>query len=860
MDYSRILQKPYLIGTYSWADSAAQYTRIQTVSLPSAALTNALAVIPFNSATLYRAKMCILAQVHGTPLHQGTLVVTVPPKGTPTGTFEPNFNNAMAAPHAFLSANQSTSVCVEVPFYVNSKLAFCDPTSNVISPYAFADYADIDLIVLNKLTAPTAGSTTLNVTIHVMFKDIEFYAPHIDVVYKNIPNSLVKLNNPHFGSLKSIATGFIDGFFSNIKKAGGDFLDWARGSIRAYTGLHNPNTPAIESRMISTDRNFMNIVDCKTQFERLDPYTQFDRIVQNPVFDTNVDEMDMKFLLSKPYYLGTIDIGTTTTPGTVLWSRPITPKQQILKAKYAVGQPDFYGTNVPLQKFHFLSRYWRGSIKIHLQASMTNFQFAKLTLARNYSPNVNMLTKYPQLASVTNLMTETFEFSSGGQILTFELPYLSPFDQLECAQDWAVNALQHGMYYIIANGPLITSGNVPLNAQINVFISAGDDFQYFGYATTNGLNYVTGNGDPFPGVINPTPSLALKAEEEVEEGTSGLVMPKLSIPHAAIPEQLSMQNTLTATGEQGKEQVNTLDFVPIYSVRDYIRRLNAGPPAFLPGSTLDGDEGVFYYPLNSLLGNVNVQAGELTALGVINQLYYGYTGGLKFKVKVIGSAHVSVSYVPPGQLYSSGALPTRFSATEPVADVSSFGNPDINLNFINRTGYINSLIRYPCPHIELQAHTQSTPQRYTTTRYSEAAETAADVSIIEGVIPNMSLLRFIGDISKWHNYSSLKYVPCTTDLGYLVVTILPAIERRGPDPDNLNILPVHVEPWSAVSDEGRFGFQVASPTMMYPQIIASGVGLQSAPYNTSIQSTSLSNYASRLSDPFVSAPAAYYDT
>ena len=44
-------------------------------------------------------------------------------------------------------------------------------------------------------------------------------------------------------------------------------------------------------------------------------------------------------------------------------------------------------------------------------------QIKKNLVARDYSPDVKMLTSYPAFESVANLMTETLEFSAGGQVL-----------------------------------------------------------------------------------------------------------------------------------------------------------------------------------------------------------------------------------------------------------------------------------------------------------------------------------------------------------------------------------------------------------------------------------------------------------
>jgi hypothetical protein len=843
MDYSRILQKPFLVFTAPWEAITAPFASLTNLSIPSAILGNALAKIPFTSTVAFRAKLCLMIQVAGTPMHSGTLLVTALPMKIP-GALLSNRGSIMAAPHAFCHANESTAVCLEVPFYSNSKLLYSDPDENVVTASPFSDYAYVSFIVLNALVAPTSGSTAVAVNVHAMFKEIEFYAPHLDVIYKSIPNSLVvRKDQPQFWSgLKSIATGFIDGFFTNVAKAGGDFLDWARGSIRAYTGLHNPNTPGIESRVISKLKNFSNVVDCKTQFEKLDPYTQFDRIVNYPIFDTNIDEMDMRYILSKPYYIGTFNVNNVTKFGDILWSRPITPKQQILKVKTT---PTEYGTNVPIQIFHQLSRYWRGSLKIHIQANMSNFHFMRLTLARNYSPVVAMLTQYPQLSSVSNLMTETMEFSAGGQIQTFELPYVSILDQLECAQSWATNALQHGMYYIIANSSLVTNGTVSPTINFNVYLSAGDDFQYFGYSSIVSDYFTSVEDNPYPPLV-PPPTLLEEPHGRIRKDKS----------HAQIPEQTNLQDNLVGVVETGKEQIFTYDFLPIYSIRDYIRRFTPCDPIILSGDDILANAGIVTLRISDLIGNTTRLNAEMNTIQLINKMFLGYTGGIKFKFHIQGSYQARVAFIPPGTNWTT-QISKNFSSSFPKASISTFGNPEVNNNVEQRQEINSHVTPFPVNYIDGTDFFRVTSNKYTDRDYASIYNTVGDSTIIEGVIPNMSPFRFVGDCAKAFDADDCQYRVPTSDLGSIIISFSQPWELEKPgDITSLHLHPVSIIPWIAATDEGRFGYQVLCPTIRYSYLLASGEGLLEGPYNMDVNHPAAR--AAPISDPLSQYPAAYF--
>ena len=228
MDYSRILSKPFLIANYNWPITLGQFTSLVTPTVfPGDIFTNNLIKIPFQASTLFRCKACFMVQVSGTTMHQGTLVASVTPYRSPCGaasgaTNSQHFiNNILASPHAFLNANNSTAACIEIPFNYNNKLCYCDPDSNVVVPVASGNnFAQLNLVVLNPLQAPSNASTVVNVVVHVIFEELEFYAPHVDITYRANPQ--IKQMNP---------------FFSGLRASAIDFLDTGIAFIRSYTGL-----------------------------------------------------------------------------------------------------------------------------------------------------------------------------------------------------------------------------------------------------------------------------------------------------------------------------------------------------------------------------------------------------------------------------------------------------------------------------------------------------------------------------------------------------------------------------------------------------------------------------------------------
>lgn len=128
MDYSRILDKPFLLTTTTWSTSDA-VGELYRLALPSAIYNNYLAKVPFDSSTLYQMRMCLMIQVSGTPMHQGLLLCASVPNGSQVVS---NVNSILCAPHCFMNANEATPICLEVPFYANSTLLRTSGSTNII--------------------------------------------------------------------------------------------------------------------------------------------------------------------------------------------------------------------------------------------------------------------------------------------------------------------------------------------------------------------------------------------------------------------------------------------------------------------------------------------------------------------------------------------------------------------------------------------------------------------------------------------------------------------------------------------------------------------------------------------------------
>lgn len=861
MDYSRILHKPFFVKNIDWDTTTATDTTISTIDIPSGILLNELAKIPFMASVYYRAKITAIVQTSGTPMHQGCIMVSAIPTGylsysVGTGLIR---NTLMCCPHAFLMANEATPAHIEIPFYVQSKLAGIDLTDGTsITPNTISDtYAQLRFYVWNALTAPDAASTRLSISVHFMFDELEFYVPHVDVQWENfVPQGLMD-------DISKGASRAIDGIFSTGRRFTGDLIDSLRSGIKSWTGLHNPDNVLLSGRQAVQYRQNLNLVDAPNYMEKMDPYSDFTHIVSDYTFDTDIDEMSLAHLLKKPQYIGTFKVSTEFEVGKLLWSRPITPIQEVQQIGYTDLNDKPVFTNVHsniIQTFAYLSKYWKGSLKIHIQAVMSNFHYCRLIVARDYSPDTNMKTAYPSYSSVTNLLTETLEFSAGGQVQTVELPFCSLMNQLPCSTDFEINALQHGMYYIYLYQPLVSNGSVPKDVYFNVYLTCGDDFDYFGYSVQPllGLNSFISN-----------PAFKSNTQRNNDEDADDFIFSFET--QAAVTVEVSDQNDILNVGKTN--DIDSLyDMRPIKSVRDYTRRLIKGFARLIKNQIFTDNNGTFVLPVSFMLGlkPERSTAGTdnlsyLPSHTLLSRMFLGYSGGVKFKIMINGSPISEAWYVPPSFAISKSE--NCWIGTRPVPPVTNtlfeaitemYGFPSIN----NPAGKYDSKYRIQTVSVERPNYINSNMGGYRMKRGDDARIPMA-TNILEFVVPYMSPYRFVGNYSKMGvtNDDTVEYL-ASHDMGYVVFRVAAPILEVGTSTtlDNISI-----ELYGATTDEGRFGYQIAAPPIALPASVI-GTGTNAAyyqlnpAYNPTTQQFPYSTVESPASSPgLYSIRACYYN-
>jgi hypothetical protein len=687
VDAKPFIERPFFLTSTQFRDTDVQFDILNCTirQLPGDVVRSNTSIQEmFKIAALGRPDLVLNVSMAGTIAHAGCILVgIVPPMpfvGTPanpwTAGAKPQLiNTILSGPHAFLHANEASSVNLRVPWYCNFDMMSLDMqvgTNAGYNPafdlnYVSGNYGTLVLMVMNKLTVAEGGSTTINIVVEACFKNFDMVVPTPRYLTWT-PQARRADPKPRgfIDSAKSFGTGLFDYAANGLKTVAADGLDAIRGWIKSLTGLHNPNFPIINNRIINTDLNFLNNTSTPQFFEKLDMNPTFSRVVKEPIFGNMLDEMSCSNIVSKKQYIGTFEVKTTDAVGVLKWARPISPYSGGKKVTRGAssGPPpvpgvDFRFSANNLDLMYAITRAWRGGLKVYIQSVMNNKQQVKLKLIKYYNPSSAVLANVPNYGTIVNAPSHLLEFTQGGQMHEVSLPYLARNELMPCHDDLSMNALMHGIYYIYVAQPLVVSDSSPTSAFFNVYIEGDKDLAFYGqnirhlYNTDwNLFNKAPVGRDTLPDEFVP------------ESGNSITVMNEPQV----------QDNEITHEDKNAMADFHNR-LIPLVDIRPIIRRMYPidVTTGDIPPATTTQDGGYFYqldlaslvgerYRITSspVFGNI-ADVFELQPGALVSRMYYGKSAGFKvrFEVKAVDNAdpenyttdlqnlEVVAYYVPP---------------------------------------------------------------------------------------------------------------------------------------------------------------------------------------------------------------------
>jgi chaperonin cofactor prefoldin len=497
-DLSAMLHRYNLVGAFAWNLTDAVGTEISinaatiagSADVPKDLLQNDIVSAPFTRFQWWRCdKVKVRFQLVASRFHQGRLLVYYVPTMlskidlTTSNNYGPT--RATQIQHCFLDPSNGTVVDFEIPFRFNK--GFID--------LVFGDcLGQLHVQVLNQLQAATGASPSVEVKAFVSFENSHFRVPRqggvaftsmLRASAERLGFTMVKKDKKKNPTLPLVALE--SGIFKNIGSSVGGELDTLVNSIipaditGAIAGIlmDKPAITEIPPPLVHKDAQYMSNSRGVENLERmaLEPSAQYITTTQ---FGDNIDECDMKYLLSKPIYLTTFNWPATATVGTVLYSTIVSPGHLLNPDSLTSAfDPTIIGALANL------FTYWRGGLTFKLQVVGTAFHEGRFDLTNNPG-EITPPSDYP---SIVSQYVNSQTVRNTNNMIEVRIPFLSdtPWKRVwngevltDVSSDISVRGMDYaiGTFSVIVSVPLKSPNNVANNVDVNVFVSASDDFEF----------------------------------------------------------------------------------------------------------------------------------------------------------------------------------------------------------------------------------------------------------------------------------------------------------------------------------------------------------------------------------------------
>lgn len=555
VDAKPFIERPFYVGSVVFANTAARYSLLTTpikVLPGDIARSNKSLLYMFKMASYGRPDLVLNISLAGTITHAGCVLAAVlpPMPSYPSSTSVLRLiNTALSGPHAFLNANEATSVSLPVPWYCNTDMATLDMETTNLQALDLhpenGNYGTLVFIVLNPLAPSTGSSNSLNIVIEACFKHFDMVVPTprlVDWVAQARKRKPIGLNNPVYNdelsemvvkysddkkrwfvlpsipgkyvatavSIASVLFGLVRLIAAQEDEIKGECIE-----MKAQSGLISGlfDTLAGGMKKVAGDaidslrtgvRDYTGlhnpndatikhrIVTTETNFlNNVDMEQYFEKLDPDANFNRITKEPLFGTFMDEMAISNVIQkkqmIGTikVSTTDGVGKLLWVRPISPFQGGITAFNTPDGFTCANNLELLHSMHRAWRGGMTLSLQSVMNNKQQVKLKVLKFYNPSTHVFTHYPSYASSANAPSHLLEFTQGGQVHEIDLPFLNRNSLQPCTEEPHSEALQHGLYYIYVAQPLVVSDGSPNYVEFNVYLNCNEDFNFYGYAKAN---------------------------------------------------------------------------------------------------------------------------------------------------------------------------------------------------------------------------------------------------------------------------------------------------------------------------------------------------------------------------------------
>jgi hypothetical protein len=474
VDLSRYLERPVLISTISWTESALSDTVLDPWTL---LLNNTYVKYKINNFAFMRGNLKIKIVVNASPFYYGSAIAAY----TPLYNYMldiPSYtgNNKITwsqRPHVWLYPQSNTGGEITVPFLWPLNFAHLSSASAVADLGRLHIFKYLDLASAN-------GATTNGCTIQVYawLENVDLKIPTVGLALQSDEYDESPISRPA-SNVAKVASWFesipVIGRFATATRMGAQ----AVSSIASLFGWSNP--PVIENVRPVKNLVFHDLASASlsepTSKITLDPKAELS-VDPGIVGLDSTDELSIPYIVQKESFLAQYTWNCNDTIGTLLFSSAITPTLQGVYNSSGVYQVNA----TPMSYIANLFQYWRGDIIFRFVIIASQYHRGRLRITWDPYNSITATTDYSNIAFTKVVdLGETTETE-------IRIPYAQAYPWLSANMKYT--AEEYGSTYVATtigatNGSLtlrvLTNLSAPIDvapAYVQVFIKGAENLEF----------------------------------------------------------------------------------------------------------------------------------------------------------------------------------------------------------------------------------------------------------------------------------------------------------------------------------------------------------------------------------------------
>jgi len=607
-----VLKQPIRLATGAWASTNSVGDNLLNVVVPD--VFGAFPTIHKQLLQLYaffKFTLRFRIVINTTRFHCGKLIAFYDPVNT-FGTGLDRLANVFAAtgyPNVKLDAANSNSAEIDVPF--ENIVSYLTTNTTEDSPPMGA----LRILVFNPLQLPAGSTDPINFNVFVSAANISLHLPmRPHVAQFSLPPTFRANGLSDVLKVGKSVAGTVTGAWADVKS--GNIL----GALKRGWEFFTSDRPTVADNKI---QNCLTNVSQIATMQGLDGSVRLGATQDGHYFETEFStapktDMSIYEIIKRPMLVRQFTWSSSNAVDTQLTSFSVVPSICNFTPNTPTGSGYTRYDNTFLSYFATMFEYWRGSLTFTFEVASTNFHVGRIMLA--FEPNTGTVPLSGVGTTCTDFSNNPFYVFDLEQHkeCSVTIPYVASTPRKRnTPYQWVSSTLHDydtlGYLNVLVLDPLAVTESIPDTVVINVYVSAGPDFRFYGPRIRAGTRFL----EDFP----PPPPMRVNAGE-----ASDVVL-----------REPQKTNYLV----KGAKSVDTPDYFneEINDVRDLARRfcrydtlisMAADPnrTGLVTAVSAFGSHPDIYYAANFYTNKPN-SAHSFSTL--ITRLYAFWTGSIRWK-------------------------------------------------------------------------------------------------------------------------------------------------------------------------------------------------------------------------------------